>query len=129
MTQAFDQKAGHTISIPDRPRIRKAVYMESFEKVLSLIGYGKDSAITGKDLSRLSGADERQIREIISKAREKAVIINDQDGTGYYRPVLPEEASNVLRYARQEESRLESLEKSIKVVRDSVEQIMAWDEC
>lgn len=103
--------------------------MESFEKVLSLIGYGKDSAITGKDLSRLSGAGERQIRDIVSKAREKVVIINDQDGTGYYRPVLPEEASNVLRYASQEESRLKSLEKSIKVVLDSVEQIMAWDEC
>lgn len=99
--------------------------MEYYMKVISFIGYGKESARTGKELSRLSGADERQVREIISKAREQMVIINDQDGAGYYRPLLPEENNNVLRYAGQEESRLKSLTKSMKALRHCVNSINA----
>lgn len=56
------------------------------------IPYGHDNAITGKELAKLTGITERKVRDQIAKSKE--LIINMQDGCGYFRP-LPSEAKLV----------------------------------
>jgi len=85
--------------------------------VLDYIGTGKENAITGRELTQLSGLSEREIREVVSNARRQEIILNDQDGAGYYRPALPEEAANVRHYLVQEESRIQSLNESLMPAR------------
>lgn len=61
-------------------------------KIEDLISYGHDNAITGKELSILSGISERKIRDMIANSKE--LIINMQDGRGYFKP-LPSEGNLV----------------------------------
>lgn len=55
------------------------------------IGFGKKNAVTRTQLRIQTGLSDREIRDCISKARGNgAVILNDQDGKGYYIPTLEE---------------------------------------
>lgn len=52
-----------------------------------LIPAGKENAVSRQYLSALTGKSDRTLRKLIEQARDKGhVIINDQDGAGYYRP-------------------------------------------
>lgn len=55
-------------------------------KVASLIPVGRDNAISRDDLVRLSGKSDRVVRKEIQNARDSGdLILNAQDGRGYYR--------------------------------------------
>lgn len=53
--------------------------------ITDIIPFGRENAITRKDLCRLVGTKDRAVRNAIEEARrEGAIIINAQDGKGYY---------------------------------------------
>lgn len=57
--------------------------------IVDYIPFGRKNAITRTRLRIVTGLNDRQIREQISQARRDTVILNMQDGKGYFRP-LPE---------------------------------------
>lgn len=60
---------------------------DSFElfELLHEIKTGRENAVTGRTLARLLDCPERKVRQLIEEARRQGhLIINDQDGKGYY---------------------------------------------
>lgn len=66
---------------------------------------GHDNARTLAELEALTGEKGRNIRREISEARRETIILNLQDGQGYFLPDASE-ADLVRRWVKQEESRL-----------------------
>ncbi len=84
------------------------------DTIFNLLGYGKEHAKTGEYLSNITGASGREVRECIEQLRHEYIIINDQDGAGYYLSNDPQEAR---RYYRQEYNRAISILRRLKPVR------------
>ena len=84
--------------------------------IVDYIPFGRENAVTRAQLRIVTGLNDRQIREQISQARRDTVILNMQDGTGYFRP-LPEERHLVEAYDKQETARLKSIGWSLKATR------------
>lgn len=74
------------------------------QMVLDNIGYGY--TITREELCDITGLSDRQVRKIIEDLRRQYVILNDQNGYGYYRT---HNILKVLRYYRQELARALSI--------------------
>lgn len=54
--------------------------------ILKHIGTGRENAVTREELVRKTGLSDRKVRMLIAAARrEGEIIINAQDGAGYYR--------------------------------------------
>lgn len=54
--------------------------------IINYIPFGKENAIRRADLVIKTGMSDRKVREEIEKARRDGhIIINRQDGRGYYR--------------------------------------------
>ena len=89
--------------------------------MLLLIPKGKENAIKRADLRKKCGLDDAYMRSEISKVRKRKradhVILNDQDGVGYYRPKFPDDYERVARFIKQEESRALSIWKSLESAR------------
>lgn len=68
------------------------------------------------ELSDLTGIDDRTIRDMIHYARRDIPILNMQDGRGYFIPDMNilEERMMLMKYIRQEESRLKSIGWALK---------------
>lgn len=79
--------------------------------IIDFIPYGKENAISRKQLSERCGMPDRVMRKQIEKERREYPILNSQDGSGYFRP-LPEEKPLVERWLRQERSRSKSIDNS-----------------
>lgn len=88
--------------------------------IVDYIPRGKKNAVTRAQLRIETGLSDRKIRNAISKARRKIVILNDQSGRGYYIPTKAElpEARKCL---KQEEKRAKSIFWSLKALRAFVE--------
>lgn len=99
--------------------------MENYIDILLFIGTGRESARTAAELAALTGLTERDVRRSIEKARRHTVILNRQDGNGYYLPDLPEEAGDVIRCAHQENARLLSLAESTNRLRELADAILS----
>ena len=83
--------------------------------VLDNIGVGKKNAVTLLQLQWRTGDNERAIRKDIQQLREDGhLIINDQDGKGYY---IATELEEVARQYKQDRSRFLSIAKRIKAAR------------
>ena len=54
--------------------------------IADYIPYGRENAVTREQLMMLTGMPDRAVREAIAQARRDTVILNLQDGNGYYRP-------------------------------------------
>ena len=80
------------------------------------IPFGRENAVTRTQLRIMTGLNDRKIRDKISEARRDTVILNMQDGKGYFRP-LPEERHLVEAYDKQETARLKSIGWSLKATR------------
>lgn len=87
--------------------------------IIDEIPVGRAKAITGKALSYKTGIAERHIREMISEARKTTVILNFQDGRGYFRP-SDDEMHLVKRWKLQEESRLKRHALALRAARQFV---------
>ena len=62
--------------------------------IVDYIPFGRENAVTRAQLRSRTGIDDRAIRDMIAAARRDTVILNMQDGKGYFRP-LPEEINYV----------------------------------
>ena len=54
--------------------------------IVDFIGVGKENAVTRGELGALTNLPDRAVRKLIQEARDQGeIIINAQDGAGYYR--------------------------------------------
>ena len=83
-------------------------------RIIDFIPIGHENAISRKELCRLTGLNDRKIREEIAKARESACICNMSDGAGYY---IPEQLAEITDYINQESARARSIFKALKGAR------------
>lgn len=88
--------------------------------LINFIPFGKENAISREELCRLTGMNDRAIREIISQLRREYCILNNQDGRGYYRPLV-DETKYVQEYIRQETRRAKSIFWSLEGARNWME--------
>lgn len=72
------------------------------EIVLDAIPYGKENAVTRVYLAARTGLPDRQVRKAIEEIRRSHIILNDQDGKGYYRSW---DLDDIERFYRQERAR------------------------
>lgn len=82
--------------------------------ITEIIPYGHDNAITRAELANRLGENDRVIRDGINKSDE--LIINLQDGKGYFKP-LPEEAPLVEAWVKIMRSRVREENKRIRAAR------------
>ncbi len=76
-------------------------------KITDFIPTGKENAITRADLVRVLNLPDRKVREMIETARKDgALILNAQDGAGYY---ISEDVGELKRQLKQNESRAGSV--------------------
>lgn len=75
--------------------------------IISAIGVGKENAVTRTQLCEKLGRGDRAVRQMIEDARcQGALIINDQDGRGYFIATKP---SEVLEQYRSNQARALSI--------------------
>lgn len=74
--------------------------------IIDYIPRGRENAISRQRLAQITGLTDNKMRELIRKARRETVIINLQDGRGYYQPTTIEEVD---RFIAQEEHRAKSI--------------------
>lgn len=87
------------------------------------IPFGKDNAISREQLEKATGLRDRDIREAISLARRNTVILNLSNGQGYFQPIQGEEDDLVVKYFKQENSRLKRIGWSLLATRRRVKEI------
>lgn len=87
------------------------------------IHFGKDNAISREQLERATGLRDRDIREAISLAKRNTVILNLSNGQGYFQPIQGEEDDLVVKYFKQEDSRLKRIGWSLLATRRRVKEI------
>lgn len=79
------------------------------------LGTGKERARTGKWISALTGINERDVRQLIEDLRaDGELIINDQDGAGYY---IADSLDDVERQYRRDYGRAMALLSRLKPMR------------
>jgi hypothetical protein len=88
-------------------------------EIADFIPFGHDNGVTARELSQITGITERKIRDRIALERHNVVILNLQDGQGYFRPT-EDEKSLVWEWVRQEENRLRSIGYGLKAARKVV---------
>lgn len=72
-------------------------------QIENYIPIGRENAVKREELARRCGLSDRKMRQEIMRARQRGVlIINLQDGAGYYRS---EELADVRKQYRQNHSR------------------------
>ena len=85
--------------------------------ITDYIPFGRKNAITRDRLSRQTGLTDREARELIEKARrDGTIIINKQDGRGYYQPG-PDDVADMLHQYRSNSSRAKSILAQQKHIR------------
>ena len=84
------------------------------DNITEVIPYGHENAVTRAELVRRTGETDRVIRDAINKSEE--LIINLQDGRGYFKP-LPEEADLVEAWIRIFKARIKDENRRIRVAR------------
>ena len=74
--------------------------------ILDYIPYGQEKAVKRGELIKRTGMNDRSVREAIERAQLGGeIIINLQDGNGYFRPILPEEHSLLTKWYSAEKGR------------------------
>lgn len=54
--------------------------------IVKYIPFGRENAIGRAELAMKVGCSDRTMRDLINTARKREVIVNIQNGSGYYRP-------------------------------------------
>lgn len=84
--------------------------------IVKYIPYGKENAIDRTELAIKAGCSDRTMRDLINSARKRVVIVNIQNGSGYYRPT-ENDVGEVKKFKRQEENRAKDIFKGLQPVR------------
>lgn len=80
--------------------------------IIAYIPKGLENAISRKNLCKITGLNDRAMRERIEEARRHTIIISNSDGSGYWiYPDNPtdEEQAHLRRYVKQQENRAKSI--------------------
>lgn len=85
------------------------------QEIIDIIPTGHENAITRKRLHAITGLPDRTIREAISRGNE--VVINLQDGKGYFKPDPVKDRDFLKRYMLQEHSRMECIKKRVELAK------------
>lgn len=93
--------------------------MNDAEMIMNLIPVGHENAVTRQQLCISTGMNDRRIRKAIAEARREIIILNLQDGNGYYVPDMEDDVdkAELKRFVKQEEHRLKSIGWSLKAAR------------
>lgn len=92
--------------ISDNQSIVKS-FSPDIARLLNALPWGEKNAVTRAELSRILGMRDRPLRELIERARrEGAIIINRQNGRGYY---LSEDIADIERQYRADRARALSI--------------------
>jgi hypothetical protein len=76
-------------------------------EIVNYIGTGKENAITRDALCAIMNMSDRAVRQAIEDARHSGhIILNDQDGAGYY---MTDDIKDIERQYRQNERRALSI--------------------
>lgn len=86
----------------DFPEEEESPLSDREEIVLDAIPFGKDRAVTREYLTAKTGLPDRQVRKAIEEIRRNHIVLNDQDGKGYYRSY---DLDDIERFYRQERAR------------------------
>ena len=92
-------------------------------KTINIVDYipeGLERAISRKELSRLTGLTDRNVRNLIEAARRETIIISNTDGSGYW--LFPENPTNqekemLYKFVKQQESRAKSIFYALRPAR------------
>jgi hypothetical protein len=77
------------------------------QNIIDLIPYGHENAISRERLCAIMGKPDREIRKLIEAARNSgAIIINKQDGRGYYQTI---DLAEIEKQYRQDTARAMSI--------------------
>ena len=90
--------------------------------IVNYIPIGRDNAISRQELCIKTGLSDRKVRNMIKMARRNIVILNIQDGSGYFLPGVDDTAL-VRKYLKQEERRAKSIFWALKSARKYIEEI------
>lgn len=69
--------------------------------IIDFIPIGHENAVKYDFLKRVTGLSKRAVRNELSKARKEYIILNMQDGKGFFRPAEDEE-NLITKFYRQE---------------------------
>lgn len=93
------------------------------EKEMDIYDYipeGKENAVTREQLCRMTGLPDRKNRRLIESAQSQGkIILNDQDGKGYY---TTDDLTVMSRYYRQERSRALATLKRLSPLRKALKE-------
>lgn len=97
----------------------------TLKEFASLIPVGHKNAVTRSYLCATTGMNDRTVRQMIHEARRKIIILNLQDGSGYYVPDVKDkrDREELKRYVSQEESRLKAIGWSLAAARKTLAEI------
>ena len=99
--------------------------MTQTEILMATIPYGHDRAISRRTLALAMGVSDRMTRRLIQQARaDGALILNDQDGKGYYQ-VDESDKDALLRQYRQDTARAISILRRRKREREILKEMGA----
>ena len=85
--------------------------------ITDYIPKGQNNAVSADSLCTALNIDRRTVRRLISSAQENgAVILNMQDGRGYYVPA-DDESQLVDDYIKQESARARSIFRKLRTAR------------
>lgn len=84
--------------------------------IVKYISFGKENAIGRSELAMKVGCSDRVMRDLINTARKREVIVNIQNGSGYYRPTK-DDVGEVEQFKRQEENRAKDIFRGLQPVR------------
>ena len=99
----------------------KEINRENFD-ILDYIPTGSTNAVARVMLRFRTGLRDRQMRKLIHFARRRIPILNMQDGKGYFIPDMNNEKDIrlLVKYVRQEESRLRRIAWSLMAARKTL---------
>lgn len=89
-------------------------------EIINYIPEGYANAISRKELCRITGMKDRDMRAAIEIARRKTIIISSCNGSGYWLypdDPTPEEKQMLQKYVKQQESRAKSIFYALKPAR------------
>lgn len=101
-------------------------YEADVERIVALLGTGKENAVKRSDLLEQFGGRDRDMRRALAYARLTGhTINNDQDGCGYY---IPDNLEELEQQYRQTEARGKAVLAQLKALRQKIESIRNKDQ-
>ena len=94
--------------------------------ITDFIGTGKENAVDRFQLMERTGLSDRAVRKLIQEARERGeIIINAQDGAGYY---LTDDVGEMKRQLASNRSRALSVLRQQKYLRQKIREAEQKDQ-